>query len=261
MTATILNFSAFTLLLLVMILFILTGLVMLFVVQKYFTKLHFSGHAEFGEIFGNTISIIFGFILAFITISVWQSYNNVSDTLSKEANTLFNIYRTIEAYPPEIRDAGKKQLIIYVHEVINTEWDSLAKSQYDLRAYKALMSFHDLIIHFVPKNNGEIAAHQEELRLLSSYRELRRNRVENAKSLIDQPMWIALIASAVLFLFFSSLFKMRSLRIHATMITLLSISISLIFYLLLIYNNPFIGPSALQPEPFQKLLDYYWLKT
>ena len=259
MTALIFNLPPFILLLIMMTTFILGGLVMLCLVQKYVTWLHFADHTDFGEIFANSMSVIFGFILAFITITVWQNYNNVSDTVSKEANTLFNMYRTIEAYPPEVRDEGQKQLKIYVQEVVETEWPLLAKGQYDLRAYQDLKYFHDLIIHYVPKNNGELAAQQEELRLLSSYRELRRNRVESAKSLIDKPMWTALIFSAVLFLFFSSLFKMRNLRIHATMIALLGTSISLIFYLLILYNNPFIGPSALQSEPFERLLDYYWV--
>lgn len=258
MTALILNLPSIMLLLLMMTTFILGGLVMLCLVQKYVTWLHFEDHTDFGEIFANSMSVIFGFILAFITITVWQNYNNVSDTVSKEANTLFNMYRTIEAYPPEVREEGQKQLKIYVREVVETEWPLLAKGQYDLRAYQDLRSFHELIIHYVPKNNGELTAQQEELRLLSIYRELRRNRVESAKSLIDKPMWMALIFSAVLFLFFSSLFKMKNLRIHATMIALLGTSISLIFYLLILYDNPFIGPSALQSEPFERLLHYYW---
>ena len=177
MTSLILNLPSIMLLLLMMTTFILGGLVILSLVQKYATWLHFEDHTDFGEIFANSMSVIFGFILAFITITVWQNYNNVSDTVSKEANALFNMYRTIEAYPPEVREEGQKQLKIYVREVIETEWPLLAKGQYDLRAYQDLRVFHELIIHYVPKNNGELAAQQEELRLLSIYRELRRNRV------------------------------------------------------------------------------------
>lgn len=74
-------------------------------------------------------------------------------------------------------------------------------------------------------------------------------------------MWSVLILSAVLFMLFLCQFKKSSLFAYALMITFVATSLSLIYFLLVIYDHPFIGSSPLSPTPFQKLLDYYWLTS
>ena len=111
---------------------------------------------------------------------------------------------------------------------------------------------------YKPKDYAELAAQQEELRLLSNYRELRGIRIENTKPLIDNNLLLILSLSAMVYLFYQSLYKMIQLRVHLIMYLALTTSIGLVFIMILIFNNPFIGPSAISPEPFQKLLNYYW---
>ena len=253
------NLPVFALLPLFVLSFVLASLGLLFFIHKQLAWLVFTDSVKYADIFSNCLTMIFGFMLAFITVAAWENHNDLGDTVSKETNTLQNMYRTLEGYPPEFQEEGKKKLKIYVSEVIEKEWPAMALDQYDVSAYQKLRGYHNHIIQFQPKNNGEIAAHQEELRLFSSYRELRRDRVEGTKPIIDKGMWSVLILSAVLFMLFLCLFKKSSLFVHALMIKFVATSLSLIYFLLVIYDHPFIGSSPLSPEPFQKLLDYYWL--
>jgi len=96
--------------------------------------------------------------------------------------------------------------------------------------------------------------HNEGLRLLSTYRDLRRDRIESAKSFIEKPLWGALVLSAYLLLIYSAFFKTRNIRIHSIMMALVGASLGVMFFLLTIYDNPFRGPSAIEPIPFQKIL-------
>lgn len=250
------NASALTLLILVLVSFVAIGLSTFFIAKKVFYSLAFVDHTDFGEIFSDALGILFGLILAFVTIGTWQNYNSVSQAVSQEGGAVYGIYTALEGYPPDIKQEGRKILQQYMEEVITEEWPKMLKNQNDLPALNELNKFSRLMHQFKPSNFGELAAQQEMLRLLGDYRLLRNSRVLSAKSFIDPPMFLSLGLGAFCFLFYQCLYSMKSNRLHMVMISLLSISLGLIFYLILIYNNPFIGPSKIDPEDFKLVLNY-----
>jgi hypothetical protein len=249
------NLSEASLLILLLIASTAISLLCFFLIQKYCTWLSLGDDGIFGTIFANTMPTLVGFVFAFVTVAAWQNYNSVSDTVSKEAHTLFNLYQIMDAYPSEAKKAGQAELIQYAQIVIEQEWPILNQQQFDLNAFKSLDRIKQIFVNHKPSNFEGTAIHNEGLSLLSDYTDLRRNRIESAKSFLAKPMWAALIISAVLLIIFSALFKTKNIRIHAVMIALVGGSLGVMFFLLVIYNNPFWGPSAIQPTPFQKMLE------
>lgn len=249
------NLSEASLLIILLIVSIVLSLVCFYIIQKYCTWLSLDDDGIFGTIFANTMPTLVGFVFAFITIAAWQNYNSVSDTVSKEAHTLFNLYNIMEAYPEETKRAGQAEVIQYANTVIQDEWPILYQQQFDLKAFKSLDRIKQIFVSHKPSNFEGVAIHNEGLSLLSDYTDLRRNRIESAKSFLAKPMWAALIISAILLIVFSALFKTKNIRIHAVMIALVGGSLGVMFFILVIYNSPFWGPSAIQPTPFQKMLE------
>jgi Protein of unknown function (DUF4239) len=238
--------------------FSLTAVAMLLFVRKVLPSFQFVDHTEFGAIFSGSISAVFGFILAFVTIAVWQTHGAAAETVSKEASALFNIYRTLESYPPDIRDEARAKLKTYVKAVVDQEWPAMTHGDKELIATREeLKDLHSFIVRFAPTSYGQLADRQEMLRLFSEYRELRRDRLESAEPSLDRTMWISLVASSVIFMLFSCLHPMGSLRISVTLIVMLSSSISFVFYILVMYSQAFVGSAAISAEPFVRLLDYH----
>lgn len=249
------SLSEASLLIILLIVSIALSLLCFFLIQKYCTWLSLDDDGIFGTIFANTMPTLVGFVFAFVTVAAWQNYNSVSDTVSKEAHTLFNLYQIMDAYPDEAKKAGQAELIQYANIVIEQEWPILNEQQFDLNAFKSLDRIKNIFVNHKPSNFEGTAIHNEGLSLLSDYTDLRRNRIESAKSFLAKPMWAALIISAVLLILFSALFKTKNIRIHAVMIALVGGSLGVMFFLLVIYNNPFWGPSMIQPTPFLKTLE------
>ena len=249
------NLSEASLLIILLIASTALSLLCFFLIQKYCTWLSLGDDGIFGTIFANTMPTLVGFVFAFVTVATWQNYNSVSDTVSKEAHTLFNLYQIMDAYPGEAKKAGQAELIQYAQIVIEQEWPILNQQQFDLNAFKSLDRIKQIFLNHKPSKFEGLAIHNEGLSLLSDYTDLRRNRIESAKSFLAKPMWAALIISAVLLILFSALFKTKNIRIHAVMIALVGASLGVMFFLLVIYDNPFWGPSAIQPTPFQKTLE------
>jgi len=255
MTPFIASLSEISLLLLLLVVSVALSLICFFLIQKYCTWLTLRDGGIFGTIFANTMPTLVGFIFAFVTVAAWQNHNAVSDTVSKEAHTLFDLYQILEAYPSETKKIGQAEIINYTKAVINQEWPTLGNQAFDIETFKQLDQINSLFLSHKPTTLDGFAVHNEGLRLFSTYRDLRRNRIENANSYIEKPMWGALVLSALFLILFSAFFKTRNIRIHAVMMALVGGSLGVMFFLLVLLDNPFWGPSAIQSTPFKKTLE------
>ena len=255
MTTYISNLSEISLLIILLTVSVGLSLICFFLVQKYCTWLSLGDDGIFGTIFANTMPTLVGFVFAFVTIAAWQNHNSVSDDVSKEAHTLFDLYQIMDAYPSKTKKIGQDEIVGYTKALINEEWPALNQKGFNVETFKKLDRIHLLFLNHKTSNLDEFAVHNEGLRLFSIYRDLRRERIENVSSFIDKPMWGALVISALLLILFSALFKTRNIRIHAVMMALVGGSLGVMFFLLVLLDNPFWGPNAIQPTPFQKTLD------
>lgn len=243
-------------LILVLALFLASALLIFFIVHKYlaFLAIDDTGHSA---IFSFAIGTIFGLTLAFITVSTWQNYNRINSVVVQEATTLTTIYRNLDAFQPGIRDAGAKLLKTYVGNVIAVEWPSMATKQFDDHNFTNFHQFQLLILHHNPINNAELVTQQEELRLISEYYKLRLDRITSSRAALDSSMVLTLGLGAFIFIFYQSLYSIPKMRHHILMISLLSLVLGLIFFLILSYNTPFSGPNAIQPNEFHKILELW----
>ncbi len=229
-----------------------------FVFQKITPKYLFGEDSEYAGYIYNAMGVVFSLIFAFITVLVWQNYNNVSDATFKEASKLNNIYRLLSALPPEIDRAEKAALIDYTQSVITDEWPLLSKNQFSIPTYEKFLKIENDIVRFQPKKAGQANAHLVLLQTVTEYLELRRSRIYSARFALDPPAGIGLISSSLVFLLFSCLFKMNSGRTHLVLIGFLGLTIVGVLYFLLLYIHPFLGPIAISPEPFEQLLKFTW---
>lgn len=233
-------------------------LTVFFIVQKLLPFCLFGEDSEYAGYIYNAMGVVFSLVFAFITVLVWQNYNGVNNAVTKEANNLNNIYRMYAAFPPEIEKSGREKLRDYTQTVIQEEWPLLSNDQFSINAYTKLLAVEDQIIRFQPQNAGQANAHQQMLRLIGESAELRRSRIYNAQFALAPPAWIGLISSAFIFLIFSCLFQMKSMRTHVILIVFLGLTIVGVLYFLMIYIHPFLGPMAIKPDSFSNLLKLSW---
>jgi hypothetical protein len=226
--------------------------------QKKVPQFLFSDDSLYAGFIFNAMGVVYSIIFAFITVLVWQSYNNVSDSVNKEAGHLNNIYRLYAAFPAEMEKTGKESLRSYAKTVIEEEWPLLKQDQFSPDAFKKFLAIEESLIKYKPQNSGESNAHQQMLTLITEYAELRRSRIYNAQFALAHPAWLGLISSSFIFLFFACLFKMQSVQTHVILIVFLCLTVVGVVYFLILYIHPFLGPMAIGPEPFKKLLNFAW---
>jgi len=239
--------------------FALFASIAVLVVQKWLPWLHLD-HAftEYGQIFGGAIGTMFALVYALVTIAVWQNYDRVNAGVAEEAKSLHNIYSYLEAYPLAVRDPVRRQLRAYLQEVIQVEWPSLAEGRQDPVAGRLIGAIEWRLATYKPASLGELALHQEVLAQLSLCRGQRYDRIQAGSAYLDLSMWVSLWIGSVILLVFCSAWRMPSRRQHLFLTGALGGSLGIIFFLMLAYNHPFVGPGAIGPGPLQHLMENHW---
>ena len=59
--------------------------------------------SEFVGAMVQSVMVFYGLVLALIAVNVWQSYNDVSKTVSLEATSFAALYRDVSGYPEPTR--------------------------------------------------------------------------------------------------------------------------------------------------------------
>jgi hypothetical protein len=240
---------------LIPVIFIITSFVLFFVAQKYFNNALYRDHLPFASSFSSAIGIVFGLFIGYAAISAWQGFKETSAVIEKEAYSLNSIYRILVAYPPDIRSHEEALLTKYVEGVIEKEWPLMREDKFEIATDKTLTEFTEILLLYNPKNNGELVAQQEALRLISEYRQLRLHRIWASKYDIGSPLNICLAICAFLLMLHYSLYSMPNKSHHITMLLFLSTSMALLFYLIYEYHTPFSGLNAIEPKAFIRVLE------
>ncbi|NTV74349.1 MAG: DUF4239 domain-containing protein, partial [Holophaga sp.] len=78
-----------------------------------------------GQVVGPAIGTMFALVFAMVTVAVWQNFDRVGSAVEEEAHCLHNIYRSMEPYPPEVREPVRGLLRDYLRQVVDREWASI----------------------------------------------------------------------------------------------------------------------------------------
>src|SRR5947209_10568794 len=76
------------------------------------------GDSEFAGAIVQSIMVFYGLALALIAVNVWQTYNDVSKTVSQEAISFAALYRDVSGYPEPIRGKLQAEVRGYVDQII-----------------------------------------------------------------------------------------------------------------------------------------------
>jgi hypothetical protein len=215
------------------------------------------GFVEFGSLVCGPIGNVFALVFALVTLAIWQNYDRVGTQVSEEAAALHNIYRTVESYPPEVRDPARAGLKTYVRLVVENEWKRLAsveEGDEDEAAHDLITVINAGLVAYRPKTLGELPVHQVLLTEIGRVRALRHSRLESGRAYMDPGMWLSMDLGALILLAYCSVWRVGNGREHLLLAAALGASLGLVFFLMILYNHPFAGPAAISPTPFQALL-------
>lgn len=193
---------------------------------------------------------LYAFLLGFIVVNLWQTYDEARRTSMREAETLGILYRLTEAFPGA--EPSRQSLVRYLRSVIADEWPAMAAGTGSPKTREQFMAVGREIRGLSPSNLKEQALYAN---LLAQYDQLsihRQGRLLLLEGSIPAPLWWALAAGGVLLLvglYYMGIGTARhQIAIDGTAIGILLVTL----YLAVEFNGPYSGNMKVEPTAFEK---------
>src|SRR3954452_19401007 len=108
------------------------------------------GDSEFSGAMVQSIMVFYGLALALIAVNVWQTYNDVSRTVSLEATSFAALYRDVSGYPEPIRSRLQGEIRGYVDQIIHGAFPLMHKGQVPTAGVEWMNRFQADLMSFEP---------------------------------------------------------------------------------------------------------------
>ena len=211
--------------------------------------------SEFSGAMIQCVMVFYGLAVALIAVNVSQTYFNVSNTVSQEADAVDALYRDVSSYPEPIRQNLQQALRDYTDEVIHQAWPLMQHGKTPTAGFAYVTRLQSVLDKFEPATEGQKLLHGEALRAFNLLIQTRRERLDAATTNLPGVMWAVVLVGAVIGLCSTFFFKVEDVRLHAILVTLLAGFMGLVIFMILALDRPFEGDLGISPQPYQFLYD------
>jgi hypothetical protein len=201
------------------------------------------------------VMVFYGLAVALIAVSVFQTYSEVSKIISEEASALNALYRDVSIYPESIRRELQGELRDYTNQIIHDAWPLQREGKIPTAGFAYMGRFQASLAKFEPASEGQKILHAETLRAFNLLIQARRARLDAATTTLPSVMWAVIVAGAFISLSAAFFFRVEDVRLHGILLTLLSIFVGLVIFMIIALDRPFRGDLGLRPDPYQFIYD------
>lgn len=217
-------------------------------------KQHVANNDVAGFIFA-AIAVLYGVLLAFMVLVVWQAFEDAQVTVENEANTLVNVYRLgQEVDPPfgeQIRDATEQ----YAELVLHQEWDDMTIGNSTAAVADTIETMWTIHREIDRLNIANDKHNQQLFDLLQQLGDYRRIRLLESRTEIPSLLWYLLVTGAFVTIGFTLFFRTPNQRAHLFMVGLFAGLTAFVLLLIIELDNPFAGEIHVEPTAFVQALE------
>jgi Protein of unknown function (DUF4239) len=248
------NFSTFVLGLGIVTLVTAASLAGLTLVRRSVTLSTLESHHDVAGFILAVVGVVYAVLLAFVVIIVWQQFEDAKASVDDEAVAIGSLYRDAVALGPRTVPL-RVALTRYSHSVVDDEWPTMAKHHDENATTDADLNRVWEALRAVPaKGRQPTAFYNQASDQLHALTDLRRKRILKSGSQLPSPLWIVLIAGAIISIGFTYFFGVANFRAQALMVAALASIIGLVLFLVLSLDLPFTGDVGANPRPIEDVI-------
>ncbi|MEO5713705.1 MAG: hypothetical protein ABIT37_09480 [Luteolibacter sp.] len=210
---------------------------------------------EFSGAMLQAVMVFYGLAVALISVSVWESYGDVSKTISQEATAIAALYRDVSTYPEPVRAGLQMDLRDYTHQIIHEAWPQQRRGEIPGGGVLLVDRFQKHLASFEPVTEGQKLLHAEALRAYNIMIQARRMRLDSVGTRLPGILWFVIISGAFISLCSSFFFRITDTRLHGIQVTLLATFIGLVIFMIFALDRPYRGDLGLTADPYQLIYD------
>ncbi|HZP99884.1 MAG TPA: hypothetical protein VFB13_10130 [Reyranella sp.] len=203
-----------------------------------------------------TAGVIYAVLLAFIVIAEWEFYDGAKANVAQEASQLPPLYDIANVIGDEKAKELRHGLREYAESVIHG-WDDFTHGRRDPKTSTPIVETFKTIAALKPATKAdELLAAQ----FLTSFNQVllaRNKRYMHASESLSWLMWFGSIGGGVIVVGLAFFIYMDKTWPHVLVVSVMSGMIGMLFFMIALLSEPFKGPLALHPEPFESSVNVF----
>ena len=203
------------------------------------------------------LGVVYAVLLGFVTIAVWQDFEEARITADSEANELAELFWLAHEYPDP--DGGRLEELArsYAKVVIHDEWPLMEKGRSSPRAWTLTQEMRSSIYAFDPDTPAEQVLYDRGLVQVHDLVDQRRLRLLEASGGVPRVLWGVLVVGGIIVVGFTYLFGLENTKSHRLIIAALAAMIALVISTIYALDHPFGGLTRVQPRAFELVLERF----
>jgi hypothetical protein len=219
-------------------------------VRKFVDQSKMEIHNEIAGYIYAVLGVIYGVLLGFVVITVWEEYTEAGRNLNMETSHIINLYRNANSFPDSTKVKMQTAVVNYLNDMIDHEWKAMEDLQISEEAKRSYLNIWSVLQKYKPADTYENNWYAASVKEINRLAETRRLRIDSIYYDIHPFMWAVLFFGAFITIGFSFLFGTKNKMIHLIMVLCLSATICLVLILIEALVHPFSGLIHLTPESF-----------
>lgn len=203
------------------------------------------------------VSGVFGILIAFAALLVWQQFHRTYETTQREASELATIYWHAEGFPESERQQVQQLARSYAQVVIEEEWPLMGQGQESSQAWAIVEELRRSVDGLEPSTSREQALYAQEVTLVDDLMNDRRLRLLESREGLPPILWVILLSGIPVLVGFSYFFEMKNFRAHLMMVAMLTALMVGILYSVKAIEYPFSGDVRVPPTAFELVLNRF----
>jgi len=222
----------------------------------------FDSRTKLNEVAGFLIAVVgvvYAVLLASIAILVLERHQRADVAVEAEAGEVSNLFGTSVGLPPEIALHMRSVITDYANTVIEDEWPEMTsgvppESGWQDKGWEKVSALRELLLGSNPTEEVHTIAVERSLEQIDELADARRDRIFTTGSGLAGLVWAVVTAGGAITVGLGLFFGLPSWRGHLLMVDMLSLSIALVFVLIIAMDRPFVGESGVTAKPFLRVM-------
>jgi Na+/proline symporter len=222
--------------------------------KKYSAEVLRQNHEVAAVIF-NAFGLFYGVMVAFVVFVTWSGYSDATKNLQMEASEALDIFHSAKVFPEPANQIIQQGLRDYVASVYNDEIQRMSRGDISLHFGGAHSKLATLFYQMDEKSIPNKGLYAESLHCLNNLAQYRRLRIFAGNNTVPPVIWLVLLAGGLMTVLYTYFFGMKNIRAQRLIAASLTITITLILFLIYVLDHPFTGTSRVSTEPLRQVLD------
>ena len=140
------------------------------------------------------LGIIFGLLVGFVAVEVWNDFDKAKVAVTTEAGALRAVILLDEHFPEEQQRQLRILISRHIDEAVNREWPAMAQHLLTLASPPtALVEALQLTVSLKPQDESQRMAQREIIAALNRALDARRQRITISQSGVGPVQWAAIL--------------------------------------------------------------------